>query len=32
MMEQTESRGIPDRVVLERMPKVGFYDGTRCPE
>jgi hypothetical protein len=24
--------GIPARAVLENVPKVAFYDGTRCPE
>jgi hypothetical protein len=24
--------GTPSRLVLEGVPKVAFYDGTRCPE
>lgn len=32
MADQSRSSDGPNRVVLEGVPKVGFYDGTRCPE
>jgi hypothetical protein len=32
MADQTGSLHSPSRAVLEGVPKVGFYDGARCPE
>ena len=30
--EQVMSEHVPERLVLEDVPEVGFYEGARCPE